>query len=74
MQHSLLQGWGLFYDMSYLDHVLLPHGARVNLALCEVGTNGTCLSEARIDWPDPASKALNAYHNIRPVPRLCQHI
>ena len=56
MQRSLLSGWGAFYDMSYLDHVLLPHGARITLALCEVGKGaaGKCLTEARIDWPDHA--------------------
>ena len=52
MQQSLREGWGAFYDMSYLDHVLLPHGARVTLALCEVGGQGRCLTEARIDWAD----------------------
>jgi hypothetical protein len=35
MQRGLLQGWGLFYDMSYTDQVLMPHGARVRLAVCE---------------------------------------
>ena len=54
MQLSLLQGWGMFYDMSYTDHVLLPQGARITLALCEVlgHGEGRCLTEARIDWPD----------------------
>jgi hypothetical protein len=54
MQRGLLQGWGLFYDMSYTDVVLLPQGARLKLGLCETGAGGKCLSEARIDWPDKA--------------------
>ena len=57
MQLSLLQGWGLFYDMSYTDIVLLPHGARVKLALCQTGAGGQCLTEARMDWPDKAGLA-----------------
>jgi hypothetical protein len=45
MQRGLLQGWGLFYDMSYLDAVLLPHGSRLKLALCETQSEGgQCLS------------------------------
>ena len=56
-QLSLLQGWGLFYDMSYTDIVLLPHGARVKLALCETGAGGQCLTEARMDWPDKTGLA-----------------
>jgi hypothetical protein len=71
MQASLLQGWGAFYAMSYLDHVLLPHAARVRLALCPLG-NGTapsdtapnCLVEARIDWPDSSGPSAD----IRPGP------
>lgn len=51
MQLGLTQGWGAYYDMSYLDHVLLPHGARINLILCQIGIAGMCLTEARIDWP-----------------------
>ena len=43
--------------MSYLDHVLLPHSARVTLALCEVGAQGKCVVEGRIDWPDPNALA-----------------
>ena len=53
LQKSLLQGWGLFYDMSYLDHVLLPQAARVKLAICETAPRGNnCLEQGRIDWPD----------------------
>ena len=55
MQRSLRTGWGAYYDMSYTDHVLLPQGARITLALCEIlggGGEGRCLTEARIDWPD----------------------
>ena len=52
LQQSLLQGWGMFYAMSYTDHVLLPHAARLNFAICEVGASGSCVTEARIDWPD----------------------
>lgn len=52
LQKSLLQGWGLFYDMSYIDAVLLPQGARVKFALCQTTPGGKCLTEARLDWPD----------------------
>lgn len=58
MQQSLLQGWGLFYDMSYLDAVLLPAGARLKLALCQTaGSGGKCLTNARMDWPDKTGLA-----------------
>lgn len=55
MQQGLLQGWAPWMAMSYLDHVLLPHGARIRLALCELTAPGRCLTEARIDWPDPSA-------------------
>ena len=48
MQAPLRDGWGAFDAMSYLDHVLLPHSARVTLALCEVGAQGKCVVEGRI--------------------------
>ena len=54
MQQGLLQGWGMYYDMSYLDHILLPQGMRVNMGLCEIGPEGNCVTEARIDWADKA--------------------
>ena len=57
MQAPLRDGWGAFYAMSYLDHVLLPLSARVTLALCEVGAQGKCVVEGRIDWPDPNALA-----------------
>lgn len=54
LQRDLVTGWGMFYDMGYLDHVFLPSGARVNLALCEVGAGGLCATAVRIDWPNKA--------------------
>ena len=63
----LRHGWGAFYAMSYLDHVLLPHSARVTLALCEVGAQGKCVVEGRIDWPDPDALAAE----IRLGPHAC---
>lgn len=52
LQRSLLDGWGMFYAMSYLDHVLLPHAARIKLAICQVSTSGNCVQQGRIDWQD----------------------
>ena len=62
LQQSLLQGWGQYMPMSYLDHVLLPQGARVRIAICQNSSSSSssssssqqplCLTEARIDWPD----------------------
>lgn len=57
LQSSLLQGWGAFYAMSYLDHVLLPHAARLKLAICEISADGGCLEQGRIDWPDASGLA-----------------
>lgn len=69
MQAALLQGWGAFYAMSYLDHVLLPEAARVKLALCPLGNNSgiqppSCLVETRIDWPDSTGPQAD----VRPGP------
>jgi len=68
LQSKLLQGWGLFYDMSYTDQVLLPHGARIRLAVCEVDkdSGGKCLQEARIDWPETGNNTLAPNSTIRP--------
>ena len=52
VQQSLLQGWGLFYDMSYIDAVRLPEGIRVKFAVCQTASGGQCLANARMDWPD----------------------
>ena len=52
VQQSLLQGWGLFYDMSYIDAVRLPEGIRVKFAVCQTMAGGQCLANARMDWPD----------------------
>ena len=60
MQNASLQGWGLFYDMSYIDHILLPQAARLKLAICKTGATGSCLTEARIDWPDKSATSIPA--------------
>ncbi len=52
VQKSLLRGWGLFYDMSYIDAVRLPEGIRVKFAVCQTAPGGQCLANARMDWPD----------------------
>jgi hypothetical protein len=53
MQRSLAQGWGLWYDMSVLTHVLLPEGAALTVALCELlpAAPARCITQARTDWP-----------------------
>merc|ERR1740130_794792 len=43
--------------MGYTDQVLLPHGVRLKIAICETMLTGKCLTEARIDWPDSTGLA-----------------
>ena len=58
MQQTMREGWGLWYDMSFLTHVLLPEGAALTVALCEVApashaptSTPRCITQARTDWP-----------------------
>ena len=38
MQRRLASGWGAWYQMDFLKHVLLPEGQAVTLTLCNINT------------------------------------
>jgi hypothetical protein len=56
MQQRLAQGWGLWYQMSFLHCVLLPEGQVVAVVLCDL-TAQSCVRSARIDQASRGSAA-----------------